>query len=47
MRVLEMLWAWALLVGLAFFAFYCLGPIISGLLLLVVLAGILARLVAG
>ena len=44
-------WPWlvalAVLVGLAMFAFSVLGPIVSGLLLLVVLAGVIARIISG
>ncbi len=44
-------WPWllgiAVMVGLALFAFHALGPIISGLLLLVVLAGVIARIIGG
>ena len=41
------LWPWAVLIGMAFFSFYLLGPIISGLLLLVVLAAVVANLISG
>jgi hypothetical protein len=45
------MWPWltgiAVLIGLILFSFYCLGPIISGLLLLVVLAGVIARIISG
>ena len=43
-------WQWlvgiAVLIGLGLFSFYCLGPIISGLLLLVVLAAVIARTIS-
>ena len=41
------LWPWAVLIGLAFFSFYLLGPIISGLLLLLVLVGVIANIISG
>lgn len=40
------LWPWALLVGLAVFAFVMLGPIISGLLLIVLLVIIMGNLLS-
>jgi hypothetical protein len=38
------LWPWAVLLGLAVFAFFILGPFLSGLLLIIVIAVSVANL---
>jgi hypothetical protein len=40
------LWPWAVLLGLAVFAFFLLGPFLSGLLLILVVAVAVANLVS-
>ena len=40
------LWPWAVLLGLAVFAFFLLGPFLSGLLLIVVVVVVIANLVS-
>lgn len=39
------LWPWALLIGLAIFSFFILGPIISGLLLIIFVIALAANLI--
>lgn len=40
------LWPWAILVGLAIFAFVMLGPILAGLLLIVFIIAMVANLIS-
>jgi hypothetical protein len=40
------LWPWALLLGLAVFAFFLLGPFLAGLLLILVIVVAVANLVS-
>jgi hypothetical protein len=45
MDILE-LWPWALLLGLAVFAFFLLGPFLAGLLLILVIIVSVANLIS-
>ncbi len=40
------LWPWAVLFGLAVFAFFLLGPFLSGLLLILVVVVVTANLIS-
>ncbi len=40
------LWPWAVLLGLAVFAFFLLGPLLSGLLLIIVIVVVIAILLS-
>ena len=41
------LWPWALLLGLAVFAFFLLGPFLAGLLLILLIIVTVANLITG
>ena len=45
MEIFE-LWPWAVLLGLAVFAFFLLGPFLAGLLLILVIVVAVANLVS-
>ena len=40
------LWPWAVLLGLATFAFFLLGPLLAGLLLIILIVVVIANIVS-